>query len=363
MTIPELMQIIDAEELDPPIIYGNSENRQNAVVLERGDKEWQVLITDERGSIMEKTQSVFDTESAALEYVLLKLRQTQQANRSLASLFKKKRKPSKPTHIRQVNNNLRDAFRDNMRPYPETIRSTLNTMNGTSFWSFALWAAPKGTDFSNDIPPSNVYMKCIGSAKSMMIEISHPDPDDPSVVYRLIVGKPGDYSGEPGETLSWGDGHQSTKVYPSELFSADEAAAIVYGYFDAIAVAKYYRFRNASVTEGVGATADTYEIESVEEMERQQLNAAIVAYIGDGSFPRRDQAAVKELAAGGEEALTLIAKVMEIVDGSLSVEIDWSTHTLTQAGDEVKRVMAAQYPGLNDAALDKLAWTFMYSNR
>lgn len=358
MTIDELMQIIEAEGLRIPSLYGKA-SREDTVVLEHDNQTWLVYLTDERGSAIAKTQRTFATEPEALEYVLTKLRQIQKANWSLKELFKKKRTPAKPTHIRQVNGSHREAFRNNMRPYPETVRSTLNKMDGTLFWAFALWRAPKGTDFSKDLPESSTYMQCIGSAEAMMVEVSHPDPDDPNVVYRLIVGKPGDYSGEPSETLIWNEGRQSARVYPGELFTADEAAAILYGYFDATAVAKYYRFRNASVTEG----ADTYEIESVEEMERQQLNAAIVAYIGDGSFPRHDQAAIKEFAAGGEEALALTAKVMEIVDGALSVEIDWSTHTLSEAGDEVKRVVATRYPGLNEKALDKLAWAFMYNNK
>lgn len=356
------MRIIELEGLMTPSLYGEG-SRKDTVVLERDNQEWLVYVTDQYESTVAKTQRAFTTESEALEYVVMKLREKQKANWSLRELFKKKRTPSVPTHIRQVNGSHREVFRDTVHPYPEMIRSTLNKMDGASFWGFALWAAPTGTDFSKALPESQTYMQCIGSAKTMMIEISHPDPDDPSVTYRLVVGKPGDYSGEPSEVLSWDDGHQTTRVYPSELFTADEAAAILYGYFDATAVAKYYRFRNVSVTEGVGVAADTYELESVEEMERQQLNAAILAYIGDGSFPRRDQAAVKEFVAGGEEALTLIAKVMEIVDGALSVEIDWSTHTLDQAGDEVKHVMAARYPGLNDKVLDKLAWAFMYTNK
>lgn len=362
MTIDELTQIIEAEGLGAPSLYGN-DSREDTVVLERDNQAWSVYLTDERGSAMAKTRRTFTTESEALEYVLTKLRQVQKVNWSLKELFKKKRTSSAPTHIRQVNGSHREAFRDNIRPYPETIRSTLNKMDGTLFWAFALWRAPKGTDFSKNLPESSTYMQCIGSAKAMMVEVSHPDPDDPNVVYRLVVGKPGDYSGEPSETLTWDGGRQSAKVYPSELFTADEAAAILYGYFDATAVAKYYRFRNASVTEGAGAAADTYEIESIEEMERQQLNAAIVAYIGDSSFPRHDEAAVKEFAEKGEEALLLIAKVMEIVDGALSVEIDWSTHTLSEAGDEVKRVVATRYPGLNERTLDKLAWAFMYNNK
>lgn len=362
MTIDELIRTIEKEELAMPSLYGKG-SRKDTVVLERDNQTWLVYVTDQHESIMAKTQRTFTAEAEALEYVLTKLRQIQKANWSLKELFKKKRVSSAPTHIRQVNGSHREPFRDNLRPYPEAIRFTLNRMDGASFWAFALWPAPKGTDFSKALPESSTYMQCIGSAEAMMIEVRHPDPDDPTIVYRLIVGKPGDYSGEPSETLVWDEGRQHAKVYPGELFTADEAAAILYGYFDATAVAKYYRFRNATVIESTGAGATTYEIASVEEMKRQQLNAAITAYIGDNSFPRHNEAAAKEFAGAGEEATELLSKVKEVVDGALSVEIDWSTHTLTQAGDEVKRVMAARYPGLNDKALDKLAWIFMYSNK
>lgn len=362
MTVGELMRIVQVEELATPVLYGEG-NRENAVVLEREGEIWKAYLTDERTGMFEKTLRTFDNESEALEYVLLKLRQGKKAHQSIASLFKNKRKPSKPTHVRQINGAHREAFLDDTRPYPEKIRFTLSQMDGSSFWSFALWRVPEGTDFSKDIPESDEYMLCTGSAEAMIIEVHNFDPDDHTVVYRLMVGKPGDYDGEPSEVVSWDDGRQSISVYPSELFTADEAASIMYGYFEAKAVAKFYRFRPLGVIEGIGTNPDAYDVSST-DVKKQQLNHALVAYLGWGrsSFPRHDEAAAKEFMAASEEE-ELLAQVKSIVAGCVSVEIDWSTHTLSEAGDEVRRVMAARYPELNDDALDALRWEFTYSNK
>lgn len=281
----------------------------------------------------------------------------------ISSLFKKSRIPSKPTHVRQINGYHREAFLDDTRPYPEKIRFTLNQMDGMSFWGFALWRAPKDTDFTQEIKESEVFMHCIGSSKGMLIEVQHPDPDDKTLAYRMLVGKPGDYDGEPSETFQWDNNHRSLQVYSSELFSADEAASILYGYFTSTSVAKYYKFRAIGVTEGVGTKPESYEVSNT-QIQKQLLNQAIISYLGKGvsSFPRHDEAAVRELVAK-EEANELLEKVKEVISGCMSVEIDWSAHSLSEAGNEAARVMAQRYPDLSEAALDALRWQFTYSNK
>ncbi len=281
----------------------------------------------------------------------------------IGSLFKKRRTPSSATHVRQINGYHREAFLDDTRPYPEKIRFTLNQMDGLSFWGFALWRAPKDTDFTKEIKESEVFMQCIGSSKGMLIEIRHPDPDDKTTAYRMLVGKPGDYTGEPSETFQWDNNHQSLQVYSSELFSADEAASILYGYFTSTSVAKYYRFRAIGVTEGIDSKPESYDVSST-AVQKQLLNQAIILYLGRGmsSFPRHDEAVVRGLVAK-EEADELLEKVKEVITGCMSVEIDWSAHSLSEAGDEAVRVMAQSYPDLNDAALDALRWQFTYSNK
>jgi len=239
MNITELMKIVHAEKLDAPILYGEGSPVPDAVVLKQNDKGLQVYVSDERAAAIGSTLKTFDNESEALEHVLLKLRQT----KKYFDLMKNRKKPTPPTHVQQVNGSSRSALLDSMRPYPEQIRFTLNRMNGTSFWAYSLWRAPKGTNVVEDTPLSEEYIQCAGSAEAMTIEVRTLDPDDASVAYQFTIGKPGDYSGEPTATIAWDDGRHTAKVYPSEIFTADEAATAFYTYFETNGVTRFYNLR------------------------------------------------------------------------------------------------------------------------
>ncbi|MEY2849449.1 MAG: hypothetical protein RI885_2116 [Actinomycetota bacterium] len=82
MNVDELMEIVGAEHLGSPVLYGA--RRPDAVVLERDDATLKVYLTSERAWPVESTVRSFVSESEALEYVLLKLRQVERARRSLA---------------------------------------------------------------------------------------------------------------------------------------------------------------------------------------------------------------------------------------------------------------------------------------
>ncbi|MGH7218060.1 MAG: hypothetical protein ACREGE_01250 [Candidatus Microsaccharimonas sp.] len=243
MNITELMNIVHAEKLDAPILYSKGTSTPDAVVLEHNTEGFRVYITDERAAMFESTLKVFDNESDAFEHVLLKLRQSQKMNDAFDSLAQHRKKPTPPTHVQQVNGSSRSALLDSMRPYPEQIRFTLNQMNGTSFWAYSVWRAPKGADVVEDTPLSEEYIQCIGSAEAMILEVRTLDPDDPSVAYQFTIGKPGDYSGRPLETLIWDNGRRSMKVYSGEVFTADEAATVFYTYFESNGVTRFYNLR------------------------------------------------------------------------------------------------------------------------
>ncbi|MEV8024815.1 hypothetical protein [Microbacterium sp. NPDC080220] len=85
MSVEELMAIVREESLDAPVLYGVGDVHMNAVLLTRTDAQWQAWVSDERGGVMGRTLQTFDTESAALEYVLFKLRQVTPLRRKLAA--------------------------------------------------------------------------------------------------------------------------------------------------------------------------------------------------------------------------------------------------------------------------------------
>jgi hypothetical protein len=86
MDASELMRIVRVEGLDTPVLYGVGRLHNDAVVLDRDGDTWTVYLVDERDAVIESTLRTFDSESAALERVLLKLRQVAKARRSRAAL-------------------------------------------------------------------------------------------------------------------------------------------------------------------------------------------------------------------------------------------------------------------------------------
>lgn len=84
MTVDELMRIVHADGLDAPVLYGEGRLHDDAVVLEREGSSWKVYLVDERSATIESTLRTFRSEDAALEHVLLKLRQVLQARNALA---------------------------------------------------------------------------------------------------------------------------------------------------------------------------------------------------------------------------------------------------------------------------------------
>lgn len=86
MDAAQLMQIVRSEGLDTPVLYGAGRLHDDAVVLERDGDAWKVYLVDERDAVIPSTVRTFDSESEALERVLLKLRQVAKARRSRAAL-------------------------------------------------------------------------------------------------------------------------------------------------------------------------------------------------------------------------------------------------------------------------------------
>lgn len=81
-----------------------------------------------------------------------------------------------------------------------------------------------------DIPDSDVYMQCAGSAGALTVEMRVVGAD--GVAHQYVVGKPGGVPvGEPSEVIRWDEGRHATRVFPFEVFTADEASDVFYAYF------------------------------------------------------------------------------------------------------------------------------------
>lgn len=145
------------------------------------------------------------------------------------------------SHITQRNGASRMPLVDDIRPYEDQIRFTLNRMDGTTFWAWSLWRAPEGADLLEALPLSDEYLQCAGSAEAMTIELRMPAGDGAARQY--TVGKPGGDADAAPETIPWDDGRRSTEVLPHEVFTADDAADVFGAYFRAGEVGAPYVLR------------------------------------------------------------------------------------------------------------------------
>lgn len=79
MTRDELKAIIVSEGLVDALFLDESSIGEDRVVLAPHDGGWQVYLTIERAAVVPSTVRTFDDESDALEYMLVKLRQSARA--------------------------------------------------------------------------------------------------------------------------------------------------------------------------------------------------------------------------------------------------------------------------------------------
>lgn len=174
---------------------------------------------------------------------------------------------TKATHTRLLNGFMRGPLLDDVRPYPDQIRHSLNSMNGTPNWAYSLWRGPEDADPSEE----QEYMQCAGTADAMTIEVRTLDPG--GTAQQHTVGRPGgDYTAGPTEVIRWNDGRDSTTVYPSEVFTADEAADVFYAYFLTDKVAAPYVLRELDMT-WPPAAKDDREMNDRMSVEIERLDA------------------------------------------------------------------------------------------
>ncbi|GAB3277993.1 hypothetical protein GCM10027426_15870 [Microbacterium lacusdiani] len=84
MNRAELKKIIADEGLVDALFLDEESIDEDAVVFEPRGSEWAVYLTIERATVVPATFRTFTDESEALEYMLLKLRQSARARELLA---------------------------------------------------------------------------------------------------------------------------------------------------------------------------------------------------------------------------------------------------------------------------------------
>lgn len=149
---------------------------------------------------------------------------------------------SQAKYIREFDGFVRGVLDDTLGSYIDQIRYALVDLDGHSSWGYSIWRAPLDADLLEDIPESDEYIQCAGSSDALTIEVR--TLDSMGVAHQYAVGKADPKPGEaPTEIIRWDEGRHSTTVFPSEVFTADEAVEVFYGYFLNNQVAESYTLR------------------------------------------------------------------------------------------------------------------------
>ena len=152
------------------------------------------------------------------------------------------------THITSTNGTEHMFLIDSIRPYRDQIDRVLGQLDGNESWSYSLWQAPHGQDVDQidySVYPRS-FLQAGGTADRMALEVRYVEDDGKERQY--AVGRPGgDYSGEPSETVIIGG--NAFSVYPNEVFTAEQATDVFYGYFQTDRVPDQYPLRRLDFSE------------------------------------------------------------------------------------------------------------------
>jgi hypothetical protein len=99
-------------------------------------------------------------------------------------------------------------------------------------------------------------------------------------------------------------------------------------------------------------------------VDSDDLSRAVLLYLGYGraSSPQRD---VRRLVAefGEHKGAAITSRVAAVLAELAGIDVDWATHSLVSGGELARSTMHARYPELAEAALNALAWKFMFDWR
>ena len=156
---------------------------------------------------------------------------------------------TRDSHITSTNWSSHMPLVDVVRPYRDQINRDLGLLDGSDQWSYALWRAPLDVDFW-DIDHSawpKSFLQAGGTSDRMMLEVRYVEDDGKERQY--VVGRPGGaYAGTPSEVVSWNGGREFS-VYPNEVFTAEQATDVFYGYFQTDRIPDEYPLRRLDFSE------------------------------------------------------------------------------------------------------------------
>lgn len=133
------------------------------------------------------------------------------------------------THAFVINGRDNWELKDGIGPIPDQLRRMLGRLNGERLCSLGLWKIPEGTSLDLvDLKKERSYIQSGGAADRMTVELH--TVDNGAVRHEVIGRNHGTTAGgDPKEEISVG-GHVH-RVYPDEVFDADEAGDLFIAYY------------------------------------------------------------------------------------------------------------------------------------
>lgn len=146
------------------------------------------------------------------------------------------------THLTSFNWQGRFPLIEDVRSFRDQIRIELGSLDSGKHWAYGLWRAGPEADMAaldyGDWPM--LFLQAGGSAQRMTLEVRYREDDGKERQY--VVGRPGgDYAGQPTEVVGYAGNSQT--VYPCEVFDAEAATDVFYGYFQTDRVPAQYPLR------------------------------------------------------------------------------------------------------------------------
>lgn len=134
------------------------------------------------------------------------------------------------THAMTVNGHTDMELKDQFDSPEAVLRKTLSRMDGNRLFALSLWALPNGAELDEVDSRRGIeeYIQAGGSKERMTVEVRRLEPGGAG---QYVVGRASLSSEDEAldEVIRWDD-HQ-TAVRASEVWAADQAAAIFIAYY------------------------------------------------------------------------------------------------------------------------------------
>jgi hypothetical protein len=138
--------------------------------------------------------------------------------------------PSEPTHVLESGSDrYRHELNDWARPIADQWAWSLGRMDGGENAIFATWALPPGKRLGFFDPDSydTGYLQSAGSSDRLAVEVRYLDADKSARQYAVARAGTG-HANSPMVSIAYGS--DSVEVYPTEVFTANEAVAVYEAY-------------------------------------------------------------------------------------------------------------------------------------